>query len=127
MTHEIEVTARFSAAHALRLHDGSAEPVHGHNWRVELAVRAPRLDAIGVVMDFHDLQARLNEILAPLHHRHLNDLPMFQQANPTAENVAAHVAGAIRLPAGVSLASVRVWETDDCAAVVRFDLVSGSP
>jgi 6-pyruvoyltetrahydropterin/6-carboxytetrahydropterin synthase len=123
MPFEITTTRRFSAAHQLRLYDGSLEPLHGHNWRVKVTVAAPRLDAIGVVMDFHALERLADEILVPMHNRHLNDLPGFSDGglNPSAENVALHVGGALepRLPSGVSLLRVEVWETDDNSAVYR--------
>jgi 6-pyruvoyltetrahydropterin/6-carboxytetrahydropterin synthase len=123
MPFEISTTARFSAAHALRLYDGSLEPVHGHNWRVRVAVSAGQLDAIGVVMDFHELERRLAAVLAPLHNRHLNELPAFDPTrgglNPTAEQVALHIAKTLDLPAGVGLQSVAVWETDENRAVYQ--------
>jgi hypothetical protein len=33
---QISTTREFAAAHALRVYDGSLEPVHGHNWRVRV-------------------------------------------------------------------------------------------
>src|SRR5438046_1860085 len=94
----------FSASHQLRLYDGSLEPLHGHNWRVRISVSAPKLDAIGVVMDFHELERLLNEILEPFHNAHLNDHPPFIAGlNPSAENVALHVANRLKLPAHVRL------------------------
>jgi 6-pyruvoyltetrahydropterin/6-carboxytetrahydropterin synthase len=114
MPFEITTTRRFSAAHQLRLYDGSLEPVHGHNWRVKVTVAAAELDAIGVVMDFHALERLVDAIVVPMHNRHLNDLPAFGERglNPSAENVALHVGRSLRLPASVRLARVDVWETD---------------
>jgi 6-pyruvoyltetrahydropterin/6-carboxytetrahydropterin synthase len=118
MPFEITTTREFSAAHQLRLYDGSLEPLHGHNWRVKVSV-AGELDAIGVVMDFHELERLVDELIVPMHNRHLNDLPAFATLNPTAENVARHVGQALRLPAGVSLACVEVWETSGNSAIYR--------
>src|SRR5687767_11987855 len=75
MPFEITTTRRFSAAHQLRLYDGSLEPVHGHNWRVKVTVTAERLDSIGVVMDFHLLERLVDEVVVPMHNRDLNELP----------------------------------------------------
>ena len=116
---EITTTRFFSAAHALRLYDGSLEPVHGHNWRVKVTVGARKLDSIGVVMDFHELERLLDELIIPLHNRHLNDTPQFASLNPSAENVALHVGRELKLPEGVTLLSVEVWETDTNSAVYR--------
>jgi 6-pyruvoyltetrahydropterin/6-carboxytetrahydropterin synthase len=116
----ITTTRFFSAAHALRLYDGSLEPVHGHNWRVKVTVAAAKLDAIGVVMDFHELERLLDLVLAPLHNRHLNEVaPFAAELNPSAENVALHVGRSLRLPNGVTLECVEVWETDNNSALYR--------
>ena len=40
MPFEITTTRTFAAAHQLRLYDGSLEPLHGHNWRVQVTVCA---------------------------------------------------------------------------------------
>jgi 6-pyruvoyltetrahydropterin/6-carboxytetrahydropterin synthase len=119
MPFEITTTRTFSAAHQLRLYDGSLEPLHGHNWRVRVTVGAGRLDSIGVVMDFHELERLLDAVLAPLHNRHLNDTPAFGSLNPSAEHVAMHVGRSLRLPQGVTLLAVEVWETDENSAVYR--------
>lgn len=121
MSFAITITRDFSASHQLRLYDGTMEPLHGHNWHVEVTVGAPRLDAMGVVMDFHELQRLLDELVSPMHNRHLNDLPAFSNRNPSAENVAEHLAEALKLPAAVSLERVEVWETPDCRAIWRAD------
>src|SRR3712207_6821545 len=96
MPFEITTTRHFSAAHQLRLYDGSLEPLHGHNWRVKVTVSASQLDPIGVVMDFHELGRLVDAVVVPMHNRHLNDLPAFAAGdpgglNPSAENVALHV------------------------------------
>jgi 6-pyruvoyltetrahydropterin/6-carboxytetrahydropterin synthase len=116
---EITVTREFSAAHQLRLYDGSLEPLHGHNWRVTVTVAAPALDAIGVVMDFHELERRIDAIVAPMHNSHLNDHEAFARANPSAENVALHIARALPLDKPLTLLSVEVWETPGCSAIYR--------
>ncbi len=121
MPFEIATVRWFAAAHALRLYDGSLEPVHGHNWRVRVTVSAPALDPIGVVMDFHELERLVDAIIRPWHNRHLNELPPFdRELNPSAENVAYHVGRTLDLPGGVRLLSVEVWETDENSAMYRL-------
>src|SRR5829696_3347578 len=114
----ITTTRTFAAAHQLRLYDGSLEPLHGHNWKVTVTVTSDHLDPIGVVMHFHDLDRLLEAILLPMHNRHLNELPAFapDQLNPSTEYVALHVGRALKLPTGVRLASVEVWETEQNSA-----------
>lgn len=121
MPFEITTTRSFSAAHQLRLPNGSLEPMHGHNWRVQVTVSSDRLDALGTVMDFHELARIVDVIVGPMHNRHLNELsPFDSELNPSAENVAYYVARALSgLPNGVRLARVEVWETDENSAVYR--------
>jgi 6-pyruvoyltetrahydropterin/6-carboxytetrahydropterin synthase len=123
MPFEISTTREFSAAHQLRLYDGSVEPVHGHNWRVRVTVGAAAggLDAMGVVMDFHELERLVDAITGPWHNHHLNEVEPFagDRLNPSAENVAAAVAQGLRLPPGIRLLCVEVWETGTNRAVFR--------
>src|SRR5213595_2464109 len=101
MPFEITTTREFSAAHQLRLYDGSLEPVHGHNWRVRVSVSSPNLDPIGVVMDFHELERLVDNIIVPMHNDHLNEVSCMRELNPSAENVAMVIAGDLKLPAPV--------------------------
>ncbi len=119
----ITVHRVFSAAHAIRLYDGSLEPVHGHNWTVQVTVAAAKLDSIEVVMDFHPLEKTLDDLLARVHNRSLNDVEPFlnTKVNPTAERVAWWIGEAVAktLPANARLESVQVGEAPGCSATYR--------
>lgn len=121
MRYHITLRSGFSAAHQLRLADGSLEPLHGHNWqvRVVIARKDGGLDEIGTVHDFHDIEQRLGRVIAALHNTHLNDAPAFAGVNPTTELVARHVAQAVELPRGLHVLEVEVWETPDCSATFQ--------
>jgi 6-pyruvoyltetrahydropterin/6-carboxytetrahydropterin synthase len=119
MPFDITATRHFSAAHQLRLYDGTLEPLHGHNWVVRVTVSAEKLDAIGVVMDFHELERLLDQVVTPMHNTHLNELAPFKTLNPSTENVALHVGQSLSLPPGVRLVSAEVWETEQNSAVYR--------
>ncbi|HWE01917.1 MAG TPA: 6-carboxytetrahydropterin synthase [Tepidisphaeraceae bacterium] len=119
MPFEITSTRYFSAAHQLALYDRSLEPLHGHNWKVTITVAADKLDPIGVVMDFHELERLADRVIGAMHNRHLNNLAEFAQLNPSAENVALHIARTLSLPGDVRLVSVEVWETEGNSAVYR--------
>ena len=125
--YELTIERTFNATHALRLYDGTVEPTHGHDWLVKLTISADRLDAIDVVIDFHVLERQLADVLVPMQHAHLNDLPAFASVNPSAERVAQHVADAMAaaLPPHVALVSAAVTEAPGCVAVYRPDRPSG--
>ena len=57
--YELMVNSRFSAAHNLRNCGGKCEGLHGHNWRVEVFVRAETLGKGGMVLDFRILREEI--------------------------------------------------------------------
>src|SRR3981081_1936216 len=63
--HTIFKDFTFSAAHAIRGHTRGCENLHGHNYRVRVHVAATELDGLGMVLDFADLKAMVQEILGP--------------------------------------------------------------
>jgi 6-pyruvoyltetrahydropterin/6-carboxytetrahydropterin synthase len=85
----------------------------------KITVSATKLDAIGLVMDFHELTRLVDGVILPMRNVNLNDLPQFERDNPSAENVALFIGRSLRLPAGIKLESVEVWETPENSAVYR--------
>lgn len=121
--YDIMIEKVFAASHAIRLPDGSLEPVHGHNWPVEVTVSCDELDAIETVMDFHDLEKIVEPLIRRVHNRHLNEVEPFvnTQVNPTAERIAWWLATQIAkaLPARVKLVSVKLGEAPGCYTTYR--------
>ena len=75
--HTIFKDFTFAAAHAIRGHTRGCQNLHGHNYRVRVHLQADRLDELGMVLDFADLKAMMQEILGPFDHRVINDIPPF--------------------------------------------------
>jgi 6-pyruvoyltetrahydropterin/6-carboxytetrahydropterin synthase len=118
--YEIFVTTQFAAAHALTGHGGDCARLHGHNWVIEVAVRCTKLDELGMALDFGALEGGVKEILQGLDHYHLNELPAFQGANPTAENLARFLyleLGRRLNSEMISVSRVKVSETKGVGAV----------
>ncbi|MBP7836240.1 MAG: 6-carboxytetrahydropterin synthase QueD [Candidatus Omnitrophica bacterium] len=113
--YKIKIEGDFSSAHNLRGYKGKCEELHGHNWRVEVAVAGSKLDKIGMVMDFKCLKEKLHAILERLDHKYLNNIAYFKKVNPTSENIAKYIYDNLknRIP---SLYSVTVWESDKASA-----------
>ena len=121
---EVTKKAGFSAAHFLRGYNGACSRLHGHNWTVEIVIRAAKLDSMGMVVDFMDLGRELDLLLEKIDHRNLNDIPPFDEVNPTSENLAAwfHQELSARLaPYGAAPHVVRIWELPDCSAAYWKD------
>ncbi len=127
--YELLLRAGFSAAHQLRLGDGRVEPLHGHNWRVEVFLTGSRLDEIGILADFTVLQPHLQRITGELHDTFLNEHPAFASDNPSTELIARYIHDALagHIEAPIHIAKVRVWETDDCAAAYLPDKAGADP
>ena len=116
---ELDITRDFSAAHKLVGYNGLCSALHGHNWTVQVFIRASQLDEIGIAADFTVIKRELTAILAGFDPKYLNELPEFQGINPTSENIARilfeKLDAAIHIP-GVSLDRVRVCESPTSGA-----------
>src|SRR5437660_1132922 len=94
---------RFCYGHRLLHYDGKCRHLHGHNGRAVIALAAPQLDTLGMVLDF----SRLKRVVGGWIDEHLDHkmllhrddpaLPLLRQQgepvyvldeNPTAENIA---------------------------------------
>lgn len=96
---------------------------HGHNYQLEVVVRAP-IDEAGRVMPVGKLDAIVkHHVLDAYDHMHLNcDVPDFADLNPSTENIARQAYARLQGPVaetGAELVSVQVWETDRTACVYR--------
>ncbi len=111
----IKVEGHFSSAHNLRGYKGKCESLHGHNWKVEVAVTAAGLDSCGMVMDFKTLKQELEGLLSELDHKYLNEMPYFKEVNPTSENIAGYIYASLKKSVS-GLSSVRVWESENSSA-----------
>ncbi|MFQ5466199.1 MAG: 6-carboxytetrahydropterin synthase QueD [Thermodesulfobacteriota bacterium] len=117
--YELTVETWFSAAHNLREYKGKCEALHGHNWKVEVAVTAEKLDDAGMVVDFKVLKKETEDLLDTLDHKYLNEIPPFDAINVTAENIARFIFEELsgRLNDGnIRVARVRAWESHNAAA-----------
>jgi len=115
----VSVDRTFSAAHSLRGYMGKCESLHGHNWKVTVTVAAAELDKLGMVIDFKDLKKAMDELLEKLDHAFLNEVPPFDQVNPSSENIARYLYQTLskRLDNDrVQIHSVSVWESENSKA-----------
>lgn len=122
----LSVRDDFAAAHALRNYKGKCERLHGHNFDVEISVEGDTLDTdTGLLLDFGFLKDALRKVLAGLDHQMLNQIPPFDQINPSSENLARHIWQAMAglLPGNVRLAAVSVSEKGtQTATYMEYDL-----
>ena len=119
--YELTVESQFDAAHNLRGYDGSCENLHGHTYRVQVFLIGSQLNNLGFVVDFKILKGVLAEAISHFDHHYLNELPEFQDVNPTAEHVARLIFEKMRASVGEIVSKVQVWETPTSSAAYYPD------
>ncbi len=116
---EIKIITQFAAAHRLRNFQGKCEQLHGHNWKVEVHVRATQLDSTGLVRDFGEIKAATQDVMNELDHHYLNELAPFQEENPSSEHIARYLFHQLSLLLNddrAKISRVSVWESDTSCA-----------
>ena len=103
---------KFEAAHKLpKVPPGhKCQRLHGHSFKIELAVSGPVNPDTGWFIDFGVLYEAWQPLFEQLDHNYLNDVAGLE--NPTSENLAKWIWDKMKtkLP---SLAQVTVFETCD--------------
>jgi 6-pyruvoyltetrahydropterin/6-carboxytetrahydropterin synthase len=121
--YKLNVISHFSSAHKLENYDGPCKHIHGHNWKVRIAILCHSTNEIGLTIDFGIVKKYLNEIMETLDHTFLNDLDCFKDINPTSEHIARYVFLSFQkiLPDKEGkVTEVEVWESDK-SSVVYFE------
>ena len=113
--YDIFIKTHFAVAHHLRDYPGDCEKPHGHNWKVDVTVRATELDQCGMGIDFKILKKTVKEVIDQLDHNDLNTLPAFREKNPSSEHIAEFIFSKVKALLSsdrYSIYSVKVMETD---------------
>ncbi len=114
--YRVSVRQHFDAAHYLRNYHGKCENLHGHRFEVVVTLQSEELDEAGMAFDFIELKKHMAGILDRFDHACLNDIPPFDQINPSSENIAAAIYRELKpqfegKPASIS--SIEVWESPE--------------
>lgn len=112
--YQVRIKRHFDAAHALRGYKGKCEALHGHRYQVVICLETGELNDIGLAYDFTALKEVLQPIIERFDHANLNEIPPFDEVNPSSENIARviyeELQGCVK---GFRLSSVEVWESPD--------------
>ncbi len=115
---ELRKTFQFEAAHLLphlpRAH--KCRRLHGHSFKVEIAVSGQCHPQLGWVMDYAEITEAFKPLLKQLDHYYLNEISGLE--NPTSENIALWIWKRLkrRLP---QLVEVVVAETCTARCIYR--------
>ena len=114
--YQLVVKGDFASSHSLRDYEGKCKNLHGHTWKVEVAICGKDLNKTGMLVDFKEIKGVLRTILAELDHQHLNDLVFFQTVNPTSENIAKFIFDKFSKEIPSKVKRVTVWESENASA-----------
>ena len=134
----------FDAGHRLMRHESKCQFIHGHRYCVRVYAKPLKtLDSIGRVVDFSILKQKLggwidehfdhNMILNEEDTKLITSIrsvckggsPYLLPYNPTAENIALYllreICPKLFLADSIKVVQIRVDETPNCSAVVRWE------
>jgi len=117
---ELRKTFQFEAAHRLP-HvpaDHKCARLHGHSFRVEVAVVGECDPKLGWLMDYAEVSGAFKPILDQLDHFYLNDIAGLE--NATSENVARWIWDRLK-PSLPQLSEIVVAETCQSRCIYRGD------
>ena len=115
----LTIRTSFAAAHNLVTYQGDCENLHGHNWKVDVAVTARELDRAGLGIDFKILKREAGAIINELDHKYLNDNPVFRDISPSSEHISKYLYQRISERMNndnIKIDSITVWESDNASA-----------
>ncbi|MFH1533586.1 MAG: 6-carboxytetrahydropterin synthase QueD [Nitrospirota bacterium] len=80
---KLNVKFDFAASHFLTKYHGKCENLHGHNYKLIVAIKDDVKDD-GMVIDYKEIKEIVNShVIDHLDHKHLNDII----ENPSSENI----------------------------------------
>jgi len=88
---------------------------HSHHYFIELQLAGEQLDRHGYMVDIVEIEAQLNVQVAYYRDKTLNELPEFEDLNPSIENFSRILCEELssKIPVGnVHTISVKIWEND---------------
>lgn len=112
--YEVGISKDFRALHVMPGMEGPEGELHDHDYRVEVVVRAPGLDARGMVCDLEVLDKALGDLTARLDGSNLEVIRPPNAEAVTVEILARWTHDELATwiaSTGVETLSVRVWES----------------
>ena len=136
----LKTAATFDSAHFLSGYNGKCANIHGHTWKLEVAISSQELketgEKRGMIIDFSDFKKAVRKLASRFDHTLIYEKGSLKDGTvaalsaegfkltevpfrPTAENFAEHF---YRLLAeSLPVKSVSVYETPDNCAVYEED------
>jgi 6-pyruvoyltetrahydropterin/6-carboxytetrahydropterin synthase len=111
----LDVEFHFAASHRLPRYDGPCFRLHGHNYKLLVAVEGDVDPRTGMIADFGDIRRAVqDQVLSRADHHDLNEI----LENPTAENIARWIWESLEGKLA-GLVEVRLFEIPDSCVTYR--------
>jgi 6-pyruvoyltetrahydropterin/6-carboxytetrahydropterin synthase len=131
VSYTVAAQVRFSAGHRILGYSGKCLSPHGHSYRAQLCLEGESLDRLGLLVDFGEVKDSVrawigenwdHAFLVNSHDKAMIDALasvsesrtyLFEDANPTAENMARVLCLGMRGQLGPIVRSAIIWETSE--------------
>lgn len=118
--YEVTVVTDVIAQHYLTVPDPGPEgEPHSHQYEIEVTCAGPELNEHDYLIDIDSLEHALDELTHRYQDTLLNDLPEFEDFNPSVERFARVINTRLTErvdPTRIDELTVTVWEAGDAAA-----------
>jgi 6-pyruvoyltetrahydropterin/6-carboxytetrahydropterin synthase len=121
--YKLAVKTDFFAQHFLvGVEAGPENQRHSHHYRVEVKLQGKTLDEHGYLVDIVKIKEKLEALIDAFRDRTLNELPEFQDKNPSIEQLASifhrRLSGSLPM-VGIAALTVRIFEDESAWASFR--------
>ena len=121
----VAVRREFIARHMLIGGDwGPENQPHAHHYVVEARLYGKELDRHGYLLDICEIETQLDKLVDYFRDTLLNDLPEFENLNPSIEHFARILCRQLRRTIDgdrLTSLSIKIWENDEAWAEYRED------
>ena len=98
-----------SCSHQLKLpYKSKCTGLHGHNYKIQIELERDELNEEGMLLDFTEIKKLIDK---KYDHKNLNEIPPFNELNPTAERMALVISNDLGKVFDGKI-KVRVYETE---------------
>lgn len=104
---------------------GAENELHAHHYRVEITLEGTGLNRFGYLVDLDELDRELQALLGRFRNKILNELPEFDDLNPSIEHFARILCHGLQEridTSNLSSLTATVWEDDFARAGYRAAL-----
>jgi 6-pyruvoyltetrahydropterin/6-carboxytetrahydropterin synthase len=112
---EFGMITTFEAAPKLHRDLGHATQLHGHTYRVVVAVRSETVGEDGAIIRPKATREAIDRAIGELNHRFLTEVPSLAGVNTTGDELARHLwrqlAGELGASGEVAELAVEAWES----------------